>query len=227
MMAGDRERGAGSGQRLAELAAEAADAPTARAALRRLDDLRSELDAFERRQVGRALADGASFAAIGRDLGLTRQAVHRRFRDLASGARPLLAAPDVRRILRYAREEATALGADEVRGEHVVVAVLRAGRHPTSALLAEAGVTLERARAQVEAASPRVKMFRREPDPAGLYRLLDAPARRARARGGRRIEVEDLLLGALDDPTGGASRTLRALGVDRGEIRRRLAASLV
>jgi hypothetical protein len=59
-----------TGQRLAELAAEAADAPTPRAALRQLAGLRRELDAFERRQVARALADGASFAAIARYLGV-------------------------------------------------------------------------------------------------------------------------------------------------------------
>src|SRR5688572_2346017 len=159
-MADEQARGTVTGQRLAELATEAADAPTPRAALRRLGELQSELDAFERRQVARALADGASFAAIARDLGLTRQAVHRRFRDLATGDRALLAAPDVRRILRYASEEATSLGADEVRGEHVLLAVLRASRHPASALLQDAGATLERARAQIEGASPRAKLFR-------------------------------------------------------------------
>jgi DNA invertase Pin-like site-specific DNA recombinase len=70
--------------KLAQLAAELAEAPTPRAALRRTGELRRELDAFERRQIAQALADGASFAAIARDLGVSRQAVHRRFRDLAA-----------------------------------------------------------------------------------------------------------------------------------------------
>jgi len=215
------------GERLSRLAAEAAGAPTPGAALRKLSELRSELEAFERRQVAHALAEGATFAAIARDLGLTRQAVHRRFRELASTQPPLLTAPDVRRIMRYAREEATALGADELGGEHVLLAVLRASDLPMAALLEGAGAGLDRARTQVEAATPRRRLFHREPDAGGdLRSLLAAPAREARARGSRRIEVEHLLLGTLEDPAGGASRTLRALGVDPVAIREQIAARL-
>ena len=211
--------------RLAELAAEVADAPTPRAALRRLGELRDELDAFERRQVARALADGASFAAIARDLGLSRQAVHRRFRSVAPEESKLQTAPDVRRVLQYARDAAAALGGGEVGSEHIVLAVLRAEDLPAAELLREAGATLDRARTHVEGTSPRGKLFRREPDPGELLTLLETPARAARARGGGRIEVEDVLAGALEDPSGGAARTLRALGADPDEIRERLATS--
>jgi ATP-dependent Clp protease ATP-binding subunit ClpA len=76
-----------------------------------------------------------------------------------------------------------------------------------------------RARAQVEAASPRTDLFRREWDAGDLRRLLAGPAREARERGHRRIEVEDLLIGATDDPSSGASRTLRAIGVDVAGLR--------
>jgi ATP-dependent Clp protease ATP-binding subunit ClpA len=215
------------GERLSRLAAEAAGAPTPGAALRKLSELRVELEAFERRQVAHALAEGATFAAIARDLGLTRQAVHRRFRELASTQPPLLTAPDVRRIMRYAREEAAALGADELGGEHVLLAVLRAGDLPAAALLEGAGASLDRARTQVEAATtPRRKLFQRSPDAGDLRSLLAAPAREARARGSRRIEVEDVLLGALADFDGGASRTLRALGVDVDGLRAVIAAQL-
>ena len=206
--------------RLFELAADVAGAPTPRAALRRLGELRDELDAFERRQVARALAEGASFAAIARDLGLSRQAVHRRFRSLAAEPSPLRTAPDVRRVLQYAREEA---GADAVGSEHIVLAVLRLGDLPAAALLREAGVALDRARSQVHGASPRAKLFRREREPGELVTLLEGPARAARARGSRIIDVEDVLAGALEDPSGGAARTLRALGVDPGAVRERLA----
>jgi transposase-like protein len=220
------EHAVAPGERLARLAAEAAGAPTPGAALRKVSELRQELEAFERRQVAHALAEGATFAAIARELGLTRQAVHRRFRDLASTQPPLLTTPDVRRIMRYAREEATALGSDELAGEHILLAVLRAGDLPAAALLEGAGAGLERARTQVEAATPRRKLFHREPDAGDLRALLAAPAREARARGSRRIEVEHLLLGTLEDPAGGASRTLRALGVDPESIRAQIAGRL-
>ena len=173
-----------TGTRLAELAAEVADAPTPRAALRRLGELRDELEAFERRQVARALADGASFAAIARDLGLSRQAVHRRFRSVAPEESKLQTAPDVRRVLQYARDAAAALGGGEVGSEHIVLAVLRAEDLPAAELLREAGATLDRARTHVEGTSPRAKLFRREPDPGELLALPgDA---RARGQGARR-----------------------------------------
>jgi ClpA/ClpB-like protein len=208
-----------SGQRLAQLAAELAGAPTPRAALRGLRELRHELDAFERRQVAHALADGASFAAIARDLGLSRQAVHRRFRGVTADDAPLLMTPDVRRVLQYAREESVATGAGELGSEHILLAVLRAGDVPAAALLQGAGATLERARTQIEGAAPRGRLFRREEDTGDPRAFLETPARELRARGGHRIEVEHLLLAALDDPGGGAARTLRALGVDPGAIR--------
>jgi transposase-like protein len=208
-----------NGTRLAELAAEIAAAPTPRAALRRLSELRGELEAFERQQVARALAEGASFAAIARDLGLSRQAVHRRFRSLAEEPSPLLTAPDVRRVLQYAREEAAALGEGGMGSEHMVLAILRADDLPAARLLREAGVALDRARTHVEGASPRAKLFHREPEPGELVAFLEGAARAARARGGRRIEVEDVLAGALEDPSGGAARTLRALGAEPDEIR--------
>jgi hypothetical protein len=54
------------------------------------------------------------------------------------------------------------------------------------------------------------------------FMLLAAPAREVRVRGGRRPEVEHVLLGILYDPAGGACRTLRAIGVDPGSVRAEL-----
>ena len=211
--------------RLAELAAEVASASTPRAALRRLGELQRELDAFERRLVAQALAEGSSYAAIARDLGLSRQAVHRRFRALAPAEPALLTAPEVGRILQYAREEAAALGAGVVGSEHIVLAVLRADDLPAARVLRSVGVTLQRARTQVEAAAPRARLFRREPETGDLLSFVEAPAREARARGGRGIGAEDVLRAALEDPDGGAARTLRALGTDPDALRDQLAAS--
>lgn|GEM_PF-5920053 len=75
---------------LAQLAAEVVEAPTPRAALRKLPALREALDAFELELVAAALAEGASYAQIGQDLGRTRQSVHRRFNRLvgADGRAP-------------------------------------------------------------------------------------------------------------------------------------------
>jgi hypothetical protein len=108
-----------------------------------------------------------------------------------------------------------------------VLAVLRASELPAAVLLRSAGATLMRARAQVEGASPRAKLFRREFDVGDLRLLLAEPAREARERGHGRIEVEDLLIGATNDPSSGASRTLRAIGVDVDALREGLQTRLV
>lgn len=203
------------GKRLALLAIEAAGASSPRAALRLLADLRREIDEFERRQVARALAEGASYAAVARDLGLSRQAVHRRFRDVGDEELPLLMAPDARRVLRLARQEAAAMGSAEPGGEHLLLAALRS---PAADLLEAADVTADRARSQVTGAAAPGGLF--APESTGDQRALLAPAAdAARARGARRIEVEDVLFAALEDPEGGAARTLRALGVDPSEVR--------
>jgi AraC-like DNA-binding protein len=206
------------GQRIAQLATETADARTPIEALRKLRELRRELDAFERQEVAHALAEGATFASIAREIGLSRQAVHRRFRELTAESASVLMTDDLRRVLLYARTEATELGAEGPSGEHVVLGTLAAAETPAAGLLRAAGATLERARAQVAAAAARAPLFRREAAPGELRRLLELPARETRGRG-RRLDVPDVLLALLADDAGGAARTLRAIGVDVGLVR--------
>src|SRR5689334_3853509 len=122
---------ADSGERIAQLAAEVAAAASPLAALRTARELRRELDRFEREQVAFALAEGATFAGIARDLGVSRQAVHRRFRELAGGEE---VSADARRVLRDAREVASALGVRSPAGEHVLLAALGAPDLPAAAL---------------------------------------------------------------------------------------------
>jgi ATP-dependent Clp protease ATP-binding subunit ClpA len=214
---------ADSADRISRLAAEAAEAISPRDALRAASELRRELDAFERRQVAAALAEGTTFAEIARDVGVSRQAVHRRFRGLAdSQAQPVMSA-ELRRILRDAREEAVAAGARALAGEHVLLATLRATDLPPAALLRTAGASLERARALAEGTSARTPLFRRGRATSDQPPLMTAPMAEARRRGAQRIEVEDLLIGLLSDETGGAARILRALGVDLDLVRTEIA----
>jgi ATP-dependent Clp protease ATP-binding subunit ClpA len=183
-------------------------------------ELQRELDAFERRQVARALAEGATFGQIARALGVTRQAAHRRFRGLAVPEPPLATTADVRLVLAYAREEALALGADTPGGRHILLATLRAPALPAAAVLRDAGATLEAARALATAVQ-----HARDAD-AEVRVSLAGAAREARERGGGPIDVAHLLIGALGDDDGGAGQTLRALNVDIETVRERLAALL-
>src|SRR4051794_15679438 len=92
-------------------------------ALRELCALRAELDAFERERVRLALESGASFAAVARALGITRQAAHRRYRHLTSEPPRLVATPEALAILQRARHVAARAGSPTVEGEHVAEAL--------------------------------------------------------------------------------------------------------
>ena len=77
-------------------------------ALAALTTLRSELDAFEREQVRRALESGYSYSAVARGLGISRQAAHRRYRGLRT-------AESLREAVRRARFEGGAPRLDDGR----------------------------------------------------------------------------------------------------------------
>lgn len=223
---------------LAALAVSVGEAEDTGEALRRIAALRAALDAHERAQVGAALAAGASFASIGRELGISRQAVHRRFSDLAPSdptepvmrretgpalGNGLSLTPEARLVLRHASAEARAAGDPLLGGEHVLLALLRPGA--ALPVLEDAGLTLSRARTQVHAASTGSRVFSREDDRPDARTLLAAAAREAHVRGAEQVTPELLLRCALADGDSAAVRTLRALGADPDAVIGRLAAA--
>src|ERR671936_408823 len=199
-----------SGQRICRLAEAAAAAPTGTHALRRLRELRHELEEFERQQVARALTTGESMSGVARALGISRQAAHSRFRELRAIARSDRGAqrpptPEARLVAQYARREAPELGAAAVGPEHLLLGILRNGDERAAGALERAGMTLAAARSQLRAPGIR---------PGADLRavLLDA-TREAAVRGNALVGVEDLLAGCLRDPSGAAPALLTALGV--------------
>jgi hypothetical protein len=74
--------------RLIELLEHAVRASDPEVALHALSALRRELDAFERVQAWRALDAGNSYGSVARALGISRQAAHRRYRELAAATEP-------------------------------------------------------------------------------------------------------------------------------------------
>jgi hypothetical protein len=230
-------------QRLRDLVEHAVRAEPA-ASLRALTALREELEAFERLQVARMLDAGGSFGAVGQALGISRQAAHRRYRDLVGVAlpdpRPEETAPrrriavtsEARAAVNLARDEATALGAETVGSEHLLLGIIRCDSARVASVL-RAEVTLERARS---AAQPTLVEGQPPPPPpfagasssgprgisAYARSVFEESMRQAVRRGDPHVGVEHLLLAALQDPTGGASRTLDALGVDPDAVRQAL-----
>lgn len=211
-------------------------------ALRTLRALRREVDDLEREQVRRALAAGRSFADLASALGVTRQAAHRRYRHLSGrdAAAPAPAGPprsrvlitsEVRRAVARAREEARALGAAKVGTEHLLLGIIGEEAGAVAGLLREFGVELEAARleAQPTALQEEAVIVDGEPVPPGpdgispyARSVFEQSLREAVVRGDGYIGPDHLLLAALRDPDGGASRTLAALGVDPDAVRDRL-----
>jgi transposase-like protein len=210
-------------------------------ALRAITALREEVDAFERLQVARALDEGESFAAVARALGISRQAAHRRYRDLADaepappsiqgdGEGRMLVTSEARTAVAQAREEASALGAGVVGSEHLLLGILRCESSPAAQLLRDRGITIDEARACAQPtlvdgdASPEPVPV--APGPRGISAyarvVFEQSLREAVRRGDGYIGVDHLLLAAIQDPRGGACRTLESLGADVGMLRRRL-----
>jgi hypothetical protein len=182
-------------------------------ALRALIQLRGEIDDLVRVQIERGLASGLSFGDLGRALGISRQAAHRRFRELAPDfkrpvRRRLRATEQARRALRVARAETHASGVEAPGSAQLLLGVLQTDSDAAHALRAE-GITVERARRFARAGGG---------DPMCVRRILHDAVGRA---GGRRVKAEHLLLAALDDPKCGASRLLEALGISPDSIRAR------
>ena len=190
-----------SGRAICHLAQEAAGAADPENALETLTRLRAEVDQFERQQVARALSSGRSFGAIARALGISRQAVHRRFSSLSPRrqlTRSLSPSPEVRLVFEYAGAEAKALGAARVNRAHVVLGLLRNGDHRAAAALVAAGVTLEDARRAVGAQADGSDRRRRS-GPLDVRAMLGDSSRCAKSQGSDRIEAEHVLRAALAD----------------------------
>jgi transposase-like protein len=221
------ERQVDLSHRLVELLEHAVRASEPEVALHALSALRRELDAFERVQAWRALEAGSSYGSVARALGISRQAAHRRYRELAAATEPpsgtgeptrLRVAPEARAAVQLAGEEAAALGATRMGSEHLLLGIIRAGDPVAAGALRAAGVTLETARL---AAAPTLAGEDVPDEKVTAYarRVFTEALRTAAADPSHMIGVVDLLRSALADETGGACRTLDALGVDVTALR--------
>ena len=144
--------------------------------LHALTSLRAQLDELERTLVGRALREGQTFTAIAKPLGISRQAAHRRYRDLNLPAQPRLSR-EAREALLRARQEATRHGSRSIDSEHLLLALAPRGLNveaarrsfgpPTVNATAPAGLHPDAARAArphrgpARARSPAARRARR------------------------------------------------------------------
>jgi ATP-dependent Clp protease ATP-binding subunit ClpC len=226
------------GQRLCDLIQHATHAEEPESSLRAVAALREDLAAFEEAQAARALRRGASFADIAKVLGISRQAAHRRYRDLLAtdAAEPeqgpqerggrILVTSEARAVVKLARKEASALGAPTVGTEHLLMGILRFGDPHAAAALQELGVDLAAARANAQGTLSGGSLDGVPDGPRGISpharAVFEQSLREAVARGDGYIGAEHLLIATVCDGDGGAHRTLKAVGVDPAALVARL-----
>lgn len=213
-------------------------------ALRAITQLRRDLDVLERVHVRRAVDAGRSWSQVASALGISKQAAHRRHRsvpgipdvtleELVQQGGPrgkVLVTSEARAAVRFAREEAAALGHGSVGSEHLLLGLVRCEHSVARRALDAAGVILEAARV---AAQPTLvgalpeDAPERQAVPRGAFRphakgVLEQSLAETVQRGEGFIGPEHLLLAILSSEAGGAVRTLEALGIEADDIRRRL-----
>jgi ATP-dependent Clp protease ATP-binding subunit ClpA len=208
-----------------ELARRAARLEDPEGALQAVAALRPHLDTLEEQHVENALRTGSSWSDVARLLGVSRQAVHKRYAarlrsHVSSKPRKTQALDQVRETIYVSRQEAAAMEHASVGPEHLLLALLRDDRGPAVRALEAAGLSYSAARRHVRRLYGQPDLDGEglasadlPPVSARTLEVLQQAVREASDRGDRTLGVEHVLLGLLRDSQGCAAGVLGALGV--------------
>jgi hypothetical protein len=203
--------------------------------------LRAKLEGLEALHVENAVRAGWSWRRIAELLGVSKQAVHKKYahrvaerlaHEASSEHKRLVVTGRARQSVRYARAEAGSLGETAVHPEHLLLGLLRDEESQAAVALAASGVTFEVARPAVArlrgvegrpAAAEERKADAPLPISPEARALLEESLREAVRRGDDHLGVEHLLLALLHDEHGPALHLLDALGVEPEQLERLLA----
>lgn len=218
----------------ATLAARAARALDPTEGLRAVAQLRAMLDDLEAHQVDQAMERGWSWAQVGRCLGISKQAAHRRHASrppVAVRERPavptadeprVVISGDARSVVARAREEAARLGQPEVQPAHVLAALLQPPAGPAQDALLAIGVDLGEVRVELRSAGQgarRSKRFTRRPTIAPATRqVLERSLAESQRLCHGHIGPEHLLLALLRDERGPAAALLHRVGATADDV---------
>ena len=195
--------------------------------LRAVGELRADLEVVERMQVAYALEAGWSWARIARALGVSRQAIHRKYAANPPQAPVLSTTPQLSARAKlatvFARSEAAAQGDALVGTEHLLAGLLLQGEGPAAEILNSIGVAVERVRPTLAQLTP-THISSTPPSAMPLSRRARGALKRAIAAAARKgdDEVDDatFLCALIDDRSSGAVYLLAALGVPAEAVRR-------
>jgi hypothetical protein len=177
--------------------------------------------------VDRAREAGASWADIGRALGVSKQAAQQRFvprpgaePDLDDDGRFSRFTPRARQVTLHARDEARAAGNDSIGTEHVLLGLLDEPDALAARALATQGVSLDDLRAATRARlAPRAADVPADiPFRPAAKKLVELTVREALRLGHNYIGTEHILLALFADESSVAGEVLAAAGVERGPV---------
>jgi hypothetical protein len=167
---------------------------------------------------------GHSWTQISEALGVSRQAAHKRFTGPGPAGAPSWErfTPRARAAVQGAADEAAALGHGFVGTEHLLLALFAPPEALGAQVLAEAGLTHEKCRAELRKLIGEVPV---PPGPAGerpyTARALEAlrgAVEEALALGHNYVGTEHLLLALFRDPSSVAAQALAGLGATRADL---------
>jgi hypothetical protein len=181
--------------------------------------------------VNAARAAGATWSEIGASMGVTRQAVQKRFVPRPTEPEALDAAvsgrstPRAQAVVAAAQEEARALGHNYIGTEHLVLGLLSQPESLGAQVLAER-VTPQALRAAMSEAlgPPAGQLLDRAPYTPRAKRALELTVEAADRLRHDYIGTEHILLGVLAEGLGIGARVLGDLGVDQHAVEEWLAA---
>ncbi len=192
-------------------------------------DMRVELERLEHQFVSDALREGWSWAAIGRQLGISKQAVHRKYATrtplppASRDTHEMIVSSNARLAVYMARREAAGRGHDVVDTEHLLLGLLQQGEGGACEALKSLGVTLRKARRQADIFFPSETG---DVDPGRLplskatREALERATTEVVRRSDSRLETAHLLLALLRDSEARALQLLTGLGVSPDEVER-------
>lgn len=193
--------------------------------------------------VDAARGEGRSWAEIGAELGVSKQAAQQRFvgrpvDPLAAGVRPIPLVgrsasrrgffsrftPEAREVITVAQDEARQLGHDAVRPDHLLLSVLHRPEGRPALALGALGIHAEVARRRiVDAIGSGAHASEGSPPFApDSKRLLERALREGLRSEGRQVAVEHILLGALDEAGAPGAQLLVGLGATPEAVRQAL-----
>ena len=181
--------------------------------------------------VDQARVSGASWAEIGGALGVSKQAVQKRFvaRRVPSESKGLFTRfdDDARSVAKEAVEHARGAGHDHIQPGHIVLALIEDPQGLPAMTIESQGVTLEQVRESIRVVlgPGQGPVSGHLPFTADAKKVLELSLREAIRTKSRVIRPGHLLLGVLRDQKSPEAMCLAGLGVDRKTIENAIADS--